>query len=241
MDAKTTNRIKELPPEFWKKNKGITDYVLADKLKCSVSILRIVRKKLGVRDPIAILGNRFEAKHGHGSFIKLKSMFEDPLVSLQNVGEYFHFTRAQAGLFFNSIYNKPYKGCFPNRQKNRRVAIYKNRVYGVYREALLILKKRFKKATLVRFENSSFRLTVNGFTIVARRLYDAKNKKHEYMHTSCTAREDDADFFLCFSKKRTYIVPHNEMTIGGMSVPIKHKNGKYKEFINNWDVLKRRR
>lgn len=239
MDAKTTNRIKELPPEFWEKHKGITDYVLADKLKCSVATLRSIRKKLGASDPVAILGNRFEKKHGYGSFIKLRSMFEDPLISLQDVGKYFNFTRAQAGLFFGRIYNKPYRGCFPNRQ-NCRAAIYKNRIHGVYQDAFLVLKKKFKKAMLVRFENSSFRLMVNGFTIVARRLYDARNKKYKYMHTSCTAREDDADFFLCFSKKRVYVVPHDEMTIGGMSVPIKHTGGKYKKFINNWDVLKRR-
>lgn len=241
MDAKTTQRIKALPPEFWEKNKGTTDYAIANELKCSVVILRMIRKKLNVRDSIAILGNRFDKKYGRGSFIKLKCMLKDPLVSLQDVGGYFNFTRMQASLLFKRLYNRPYAGCFPLRQ-NCRVCIYKNRVHRVYQDALLTLKKNgLKKARLVRFENSSFRIMVNGFTVAARRLYQARNKKYKYMHTSSTIREDDVDYFLCFSKKRTYIIPHDEMTIGGMSVPAKHTGGKYEKFINNWKVLKKKK
>lgn len=231
-------RLKDLPFEFWEEHKGIPDYVLAKKMGVSVYLLRKVRTELNIRDRIAILGNRFDKNREKGSFLQLRAMLEDPLVSLTEVGEYFNFTKAQASIYFQSIYQRKYRDCFPGRE-TRKVPFFKGQIYQVYLDALTILKKKkFKKAKIVR-KDYTFRIHVNGYVLSAHRLYKSTIKKYPYMHTvQTTTQRNDVDFFFCFTKKRMYLIPKEHMTAQSISVHAKHTQGKYEEFLDNWGVLR---
>jgi len=233
-------RLKDLPLKFWEEHKGIPDYILAEKIGVSVYLLRKVRKNLNMRDRIAILENRFDKNREKGSFLQLRTMLEDPLISLTDVGEYFNFTKAQASIYFQSIYQRKYQGCFPGRYY-RKVPFYKGQIYQVYLDALTILKKKkFKKAKIVR-KDYTFRIHVNGYVLSAHRLYRSTIKKYPYMHTvqtTATAQRDDVDFFFCFTQKRMYLIPKEYLTARSISVHTKHTQGKYERFLDNWGVLK---
>lgn len=235
----TKSRLRHMPAKFWEENKGVTDGELAEGMGVSVHPLREVRKELGARDRIAIMGARFDKSKGAGSFVQLRKMLSDPLVTLQAVGGYFGFTKAQASLYFQSIYGRKHRGCFPSRcQGMRKVPFYKGQIYQVYLDALELMKRRkFKGAEVVR-KDKTFRIHVNGYVVSAHRLYRDNAGKFPHMHTVQSVTDSkDVDFFLCFTKGREYIIPKEHMTAKAVSVSTNSTKGKYERFLDNWGVL----
>ena len=229
---KVSDRLKQLSPEFWDKHKGITNTELA--IKLGVSNCSVWRARKG-RDSVAVLGNRFENSYGKGSFNRLKLMLEDPLVSLNDTGKYFGFTRAQSSLYFISIYGRKRNGCFP-RKKSDWVFTPKSRAYQVCLEAKEILDTFIVSDVVIVQRKYGFRLHVNGSVISAHRFH--KSKTTPFMHTEQLNMDESIDYFFCFTEDRGYLIPREFVPVGGVTVHSVHTGGKYEPFLENWGVLK---
>lgn len=236
--------VENLPEEFWEENKGVPDYLLIKKIPelSTLNILRRIRKGLGKRNSLDIFESRFNSKYGEGACSRLKQMFEDPLIALSNIGEYFGFTRQAASLYFKKIYGKTYSNCQPNRV-DTKIPYKRNvsgRVYKIYLKAQRILRKHGFKSAIVTWK-SSYRLILdNSIKVAARRLYFMRplGKESIYRFWATTKGNADVDFFLCFNTKGDiYIIPNNIMP-GGLSIPPYGREGKYLTYKDNWDLLR---
>lgn len=219
-----------LPVEFWEDCNGTPSSHIAKAFECNPKIIIDVRKKLGFSaDKNQVFKRRFNKKHGAGSYDTLIRMFEDPLISLSDVGDRFNFSREAASIFFKKLHNKGYRECNTLRAVCKIKPKVKGLRFNLHQRAVDILSKnkliQGHHIGILPYRDRSYKIQVN--EIYARVFHTYRILSNNKIFFSSQKEQDPlVSFFLYFAPfapskeevENMYIIPANLIIKSGLSV-----------------------
>lgn len=204
---------------------------------------------------------KLEKKYGTDVIRVYQWLIEYPFITLQDVGDFFGFTRESTRLIFKKIYGFPYSLLYAKKmgfQKKVRESLSSKRLSHsrrfLYEHLILMEAKRHGLNASYHPKDYPFELIINGKTIgprvAARKVKLKSDSDAEYYR--CAGKKISYDFFVCICHHKKefiyYIIPGEVLPTGGAYLPAQiqdkaslisagERQSKYLPYLEAWRLL----
>jgi hypothetical protein len=205
---------------------------------------------------------KLEKKYGLDVIRVFQWLIEYPFITLQDVGDFFGFTRENTRLIFKKIYGFPYSLLYARKlgfQKKVRESLSIKRLSHsrrfLYEHLIIMEARRHGLVCNYHLKDYPFELRINGKTIGPRIAVRKVKLKYDsdLKYYRCAGKKIPYDFFICVCHHEKefiyYIIPGDVLPKGGAYLPdptkykdssklVNKKRSKYLPFLEAWDLLK---
>lgn len=205
---------------------------------------------------------KLEKRYGMDVIRVYQWLIEYPFVTLQDVGDFFGFTRESTRLIFKKLYGFPYSLLYAKKmgfQKKVRESLSSKRLSHsrrfLYEHLILMEAKRHGLHASYHPKDYPFELIINGRTIgprvAARKVKLKSDSDVEYYR--CAGKKMYYDFFICICHHKEefiyYVIPGEVLPMGGAYLPTQiqdttssastgERQSKYLPYLRAWHLLR---